>query len=226
MKLRMLVTLLMIFGAAMCSVAPPVWAEAQPIPSSAVACYFVARAYLNPVNGQGEVVGYFTDINGIGASDALFRGSPSEGTAFFTLRSDVFSLAPLPSNGTFTLDLISAGEFNIYHTPSPIGDWSKPDTFSGGNPFPGQPIATFARPESLVLNGVIGKHVVTGILASSRVFTFNGHKYDFNAIAPAGLTLNETASTIPDVPGVTDFPVGLAFAGNCLAVGSTRQDEQ
>ena len=29
--------------------------EAQPIPSGAVACYFVARAYLDPVNGQGEV---------------------------------------------------------------------------------------------------------------------------------------------------------------------------
>jgi hypothetical protein len=45
--------------------------EAQQIPSSAVACYFVGRAYLNS-SGQGEVVGYFTDITGIGASDTLF----------------------------------------------------------------------------------------------------------------------------------------------------------
>jgi hypothetical protein len=201
-------------------------AEAQPVPSSAVACYFVARVYLNPVNGQGQAVGYFTDITGIGASDTLFHGPPGESTAFFTLRSNVFSAEALPSNGAFTLDLVNAGEFNIYYNPSPNGDWSKPDTFSGGNPFPGQPVATFARPESLLLNGVIGKHVVTGYLVASRAFTFNGHRYDFNAIVPAGLTLNETASSTPDVPGVQDFPVGLAFAGNCLSVGSDEQNEQ
>jgi hypothetical protein len=201
-------------------------AEAQPIPSAAAACYFVARVYLNPVNGLGQAIGYFTAIAGIGASDTLFYGSPGQSTAFFTFRSDVFSLAPLPSNGAFTLDLVNAGEFNIYYNPSPTGDWSDPNTFSGGKAFPGQPIATFARPESLVLNGVIGKHVVTGYLKSSRPFTFNGHSSDFNEIAPAGLTLNETASTVPDVPGISDFPVGLALAGNCLAVGNERQGDQ
>jgi len=35
--------------------------EAQQVPSSAVVCYFVARAYLNPVNGQGQVVDYFAN---------------------------------------------------------------------------------------------------------------------------------------------------------------------
>jgi hypothetical protein len=49
-------------------------AEAQQVPSSAVACYFVGRGFLN-TSGQGEVVGYFTDINGIGASDTLFSAS-------------------------------------------------------------------------------------------------------------------------------------------------------
>jgi hypothetical protein len=54
-------------------------AEAQPIPSSAVACHFVIRAYLNiGADGQGvaEVAGYITDVPGI--SDSLFNGSPSE----------------------------------------------------------------------------------------------------------------------------------------------------
>ena len=62
--------------------------EAQPLPSSAVACHFVIRAYLNiGANGQGvaEVAGYITDIPGI--SDSLFNGSPSEKTAFLTFRS-------------------------------------------------------------------------------------------------------------------------------------------
>jgi hypothetical protein len=107
------------------------WAEAQQIPAAAVACYFVGRAFLN-ASGQGQVVGYFTDINGIGASDSLFNGTPSEQTAFFTFRSNVFSLTPL-LNGDIGLDLTSAGTFNIYHNPNPNGDWSKPDTFSAAN---------------------------------------------------------------------------------------------
>ena len=202
-------------------------AQAQPTPSSAVACYFVGRGYLNPVNGQGEVIGYFTEINGIGASDVLFNGSPSENTAFFTFRSDVFSQAPLPSNGGFTLGLLSAGDFNFYFNSTPIGDWSNPDTFSGGKPFPWQPIAKFHRPEGLFLAAAsIAKGILTGTLESSRAFTFNRHRYDFNAIAPGGLTFNETISSTPDVPGVKDFPVGLAFAGNCVAVANAGQDEQ
>ena len=55
------------------------WTEAQQIPAAAVACYLVGRAFLK-VDSQGQlvagqVVGYFTDINGIGASDSLFKPS-------------------------------------------------------------------------------------------------------------------------------------------------------
>ena len=111
------------------------WAEAQQTPAGAVACYFVGRGFVSADFSQGEVVGYFTDINGIGASDTLFNGSPSEQTAFFTFRSNGFSLTPL-LNGDIGLDLVSAGTFNIYHNPNPNGDWSKPDTFSGGQHSP------------------------------------------------------------------------------------------
>jgi hypothetical protein len=113
-------------------------AEAQQTPSAAVACYFGGRAFLNsPVNGgQGEVVGYFTNINGI--PGPLFNGTPIEKTAFFTFRSDVLSTTSLPSNGDIGLSLVSAGAFNIYYNPTPNGDWSNPDSFSGGQKFPGQ----------------------------------------------------------------------------------------
>lgn len=216
------------------------WAEAQQIPAGAVACYFVGRAFLRADLSQGEVVGYFTDIYGIGASDTLFNGSPSESTAFFTFRSDVLSQTPLPLNGDIGLDLVSAGTFNIYHNPNPNGDWSKPDTFSGGQPFPtSQPIARFMRPESLLLQILqsdvanpppfesIARHVLTETLVSSQSFTFNGHRYDFSTLVPGGVTLNELVSNT-GVPGVTNpnFPVGFAFAGNCLAVASTDQDRQ
>ena len=215
------------------------WTEAQQIPAGAVACYFVGRAFVQ-VDSQGQfvggqVVGYFTDISGIGASDSLFKLSstgPSEQTAFLTFRSDVFSLTPLPSNGDIGLDLVSAGTFNIYYNPKPDGNWTNPDTFSGDQPFPGQPIAQFNRPESLHLAILqsdvanpppfesISEHTLTETLVSSQSFTFNGHRYDFRILLPSGVTLNQPASNT-GVPGVTNFPVGFAYAGNCLAVAGT-----
>src|SRR5215469_3153387 len=115
-------------------------AEAQPIPSSAVACHFVVRGYLNiGADGQGvaEVAGYITDIPGI--SHSLFNGSPSEKTAFLTFRSDLVTLTPLPPNGVVNLEGVSAGTFNIYFNPAPAGDWGDPNTFSDGQAFPGNP---------------------------------------------------------------------------------------
>jgi hypothetical protein len=99
-------------------------AEAQPIPSSAVVCYLVGRIYFDN-KGNAEVAGYFTDINGIGASDSLFNGTPSESTAFFTFHTTV-SISSLPGNGDITPLLGSAGLYDIYYNPAPKGDWSNP----------------------------------------------------------------------------------------------------
>jgi hypothetical protein len=79
------------------------------------------------------------------------NGTPGAQTAFFTFRSSVFSQYPLPLNGDIGLDLVSAGTFNIYNNPAPNRDWSIPHTFSGGQPFPGRPIAHFTKPETLFL---------------------------------------------------------------------------
>jgi hypothetical protein len=212
------------------------WAEAQQVPAAAVACYFVGRAFLSADFSQGEVVGYFTDINGIGAANSLFNGSPSEQTAFFTFRSNVFSLTPLPPNGDIGLDLVSAGTFDIYYNPptptTPNGDWSNPDTFSSG-----QLVAHFMRPEVLfvqILQSDVAnpppfestsEHAITETLISSQSFIFKGHQYDFSTLVPGGVTLHELFSNT-GVPGITNFPVGLAFAGNCLAVASTDHDRQ
>jgi len=216
------------------------WVEAQKISSAAVACYFVGRAFLNsPVNGQGEVVVYFTNINGI--PGPLFKGglgAASEKTAFFTLRSDVFSTTSLPLNGDVAPAVVSAGKFNIYYNSNPNGDWSNPDTFSGGQPFlTSQPIASFTRPESLVLQILqtdsatpppfesITQHALTGTLLSSQSFVFNGQSYDLGVLMPDGITVYETISNT-GVAGVTGFPIGLAYAGHCLGVGSEDQDQQ
>jgi hypothetical protein len=188
-----------------------------------VACNYIGRGYVNPEALQGTAVAYFTNIPGI--SGSLFNGSPSEKTAFFTWRQEN-SLTQLPMNGSFGFYLGSAGSFYIYFNPNPNGDWSNLDTFSGGN-FPGNPIAQFARPETLFFaNEFVVKHVHPEILVSSRPFTFNGHTYDFKNIAPDGLTFVELGNPTPDVPGVQDFPVGLSIAGNCFGMPSKQQNEE
>ena len=132
-------------------------AAAQPAAAGAVACNFIARGYVNAT--QGTAVGYFTGVTGI--SGSLFSGSPSEKTAFLTFRHDVLSLTtPPPANGDFGFFLGSAGRFNIYFNQNPNGDWSNPDTFSGGT-FPGNPVAQFTRPETLFFaNEFVSKHVL------------------------------------------------------------------
>ena len=140
----------------------------------------------------------------------------------------------LPPNGDVGLDLVSAGTFNIYYNPAPNGNWSDPDTFSGDQPFPGHPIAHFMRPEVLFVQILqsdvaspppfesISEHAITETLASSQSFTFKGQQYDFSTLVPGGVTLHELFSNT-GVSGVADLPVGLAFAGNCLAVANEGQ---
>jgi len=206
-------------------------AEAQQIPSSAVACYLVGRFYVDPTTGKGEVAGYFTDINGIGESDSLFKGMPSESTAYFTFRAmlSITSLTSPPSkNGDITLLLGSSGTYDIYYNPKPKGDWSNPDTFSDG-----QLIAHFRRPEFLSLqfdSFSFTQHAITETLVSSQAFTFNGHRYDFKELTPGGITLYNYVSNTPLPPaavaGFSTPPIVLPYAGNCIAVTSGDQDEQ
>jgi hypothetical protein len=204
-------------------------AEAQQIPSSAVACHFVIRAYLNiGADGQGvaEVAGYITDIPGI--SDSLFNGSgsPSEKTAFLTFRSDLVTLTPLAPNGVVNLEGVSAGTFNIYFNSVPAGDWSDPNTFSDGQAFPGQPIAHFMRRQSLFYQtDTLSRHDVTETLESSHSFVLNGHRYNLKDIMPGGFTLYETYSNT-SVSGATGFPIALPGAGNCAAVASGEENDQ
>lgn len=179
-------------------------------PAARVVMYLVGRAFLNPNNGQGEVVGYITDINGI--PGPLFDGPPSESTAFFTFRSDIFSLRPLPTNGDIGLNLVSRGTLSLYLNTNPAGDWSNPDTFSSG-----QRIATFKRPESLFIQiGPASSHVLSESLAFSSDFDFAGKKFDFDRLA-SGITISEFISNRP-IPGVQGYPVGLPFAANAVVV--------
>jgi hypothetical protein len=213
-----------------------IWAAKQ-VPAAEIACRFVGRAFTNN-SGVGEILGYFTSMNGVGDSDTVFNGPPSETTAFFTFRA-LFSLKALPLNGDVQPYIVSAGTFDIYYNQSPNGDWSDPESFSAG-----QLIAHFMRPESLFIRVLqsdlavpgafeaISVHDVTEILASSQSFTFRGHRYDLGDLVPGGITLYETISNTL-VPGVTDpdpklgsLPYGLPLAGHGVAVARTDQDQQ
>lgn len=195
---------------------PLVVSDAQQVRAGEVAFYFVGRGLLNPSTGQGQVVGFLTDIKGI--SGPFFSGTPSEATAFFTFRSDVFSLRPLTADGDLASTIVSSGTFSVYLNSSPHGDWSNPDTFSSG-----QLIAKFARGETVLVQiGSISQHVLTEKLLSSHEFTFGGRDYNLTNLAPGGVTLNEFISNNP-LPGVSGFPVALAFGGNSLALQEDRQ---
>lgn len=174
----------------------------------------VGRVYVNPNTGKALYVGYLVHIDGI--SNSLFDGSPSEATAYFTFSTDVLSLTPLPNNGNVgPLSLVSAGTYNVYYNTSPNGDWNNPATFSSG-----QLIATFTRTESLFpAIGPIAIHSLSESLSSSRPFTFNGRTYNFNRIAPHGITFAQFLSSAP-ITGITDYPIAFAGAGATMAIGS------
>jgi hypothetical protein len=207
--------------------------HATQIPSAAVACYFTGRTYLSVApdgTGQGQLIEYFTNFNGI--PGPLFNGPPSESTAFFTLRTNIFSFTPIRTNGDIALEEFDAGTSDIYYNPNPPNrSWGNPDQFSSG-----QLVARFARQKSVVWRMMqtdttnpppfesISHHPVTGTLLHSENFTFQGKKYNFNKLAPGGITHNEFISNT-GVPGITGFPIGLAYAGHCLAVGTEEEHD-
>ena len=177
----------------------------------------VGRIYVNPSTGAAIYYGYLVHINGITTS--LFNGTPGEGTAYFTFRTDVLQLTPLPNNADITLDLVSAGTFSVYYNPSPTGNWNDPDTFSSGTL-----IATFERQESLFpIIGPLGLHSLSESLQSSRNFTFDGQKFNFNRISPDGITFAQFFSSAPLTGltgGYSGYAVGFPGAGAVMAVGS------
>jgi hypothetical protein len=181
--------------------------------SGEIVWHHVGRVYLNPTNGQFVYTGYLVHIDGIDTS--LFNGAPSESTAYFTFSTDVAQLTPLPENGDVSLDLVSDGTFNVYYNAAPGADWTLPESFSSG-----KLIATFHRKESLfALLGPVSFHSLSETLISSRSFVFHGQVYNFNRIAPNGITFAQFFSTAPQA-GTADYPVAFAGAGTVTAVGN------
>jgi hypothetical protein len=193
----------------------PAAAQVGTIPANHTVWQHVGRIYLNPTTGQAVYAGYVVHLNGIDSS--LFNGAPGEGTAYFTFKTDILQLTPLPNNGDVSLYFVSAGTFSVYYNPSPNGNWGDPDTFSSG-----ELIATFERKESLYpVIGPLGLHSLSESLVSSKNFTFEGHTYNFNRISPDGITFAQFFSSTPLAgAGITGYPVVFPGAGAVTAVGS------
>lgn len=171
---------------------------------------------MNFDTGQAVYVGYLVHLNPISNSGtSLFSGSPSESTAYFTFSTDILTLTSLPNDGDIVLSLVSAGTFNVYYNASPNADWNNPGSFSSG-----KLIATFHRNQSLFPEiGPIGFHSLSETLISSLDFTFNGQNYNFDNIAPNGITFAQFFSTNA-LTGVTAYPDAFAAAGTTMAVGN------
>jgi hypothetical protein len=186
--------------------------NSQETPTGRVVWQHVGRVYVNPTNGQFVYAGYLVHIDPIDSS--LFSGAPSESTAYFTFSTGVAQLTPIASNGDVSLDLVSDGTFSVYYNATPGADWSNPASFSSG-----KLIATFHRKESLFPQiGPVSFHSLSETLVSSSSFTFNGQSYNFDRIAPHGITFAQFFSTAPQT-GVGDYSIAFAGAGTVFAVG-------
>jgi hypothetical protein len=185
-----------------------------------IAYHYVGRVSLNFLNGTGIVYGYLTDLAGVTPAAALFHGTPGETTALLTFRANI-SFQLLPGNGPIgngqfavTPTLVTPGDFQIYFTPSPVHDWTDPNTFSSG-----QVIATLARGlEQFSVLATFSSNAGSAALQSSAPFSLNGHNMNLRDIFPNGITDITTGPAIP-LPGSTATAPIFAFAGYAVTIG-------
>jgi hypothetical protein len=181
--------------------------------ASRVVWHFVARSLVNPSNSKSQVVGYFTDLDGV--SGSLFYGAPSESTAYLTLRTDPFTLKPLPINGNIPISVPGPVTLHLYFNPTPSNrSWNDPDTFSSG-----KEIARFNRAANLFFSVDTTSYDIFSLdLVFSQDFTINGQEVNLGKIVPHGVTSNNTGSTIsvggPDTPAFPFVATGIAIGND------------
>ena len=183
------------------------------ISPSRVVWHIVARSLVNPSNGTSQVVGYLTDLDGV--SGSLFNGTPSEITAFLTLRTDVFASQPLGVNGNVTLSLPGPVNLHLYFNPNPSNSWTAPATFSSG-----KEVARFKRAANLFMSvGPISYDTFSLDLVFSQNFIVNGQEVNFEKLVRNGVT-NTNMGTTTSVAGSGNFTVAFPFAGTGIAIGN------
>ncbi|MCY1075069.1 hypothetical protein [Archangium lansingense] len=180
-------------------------------PIAGVIWYAVGRFY-EAQDGSLQDLGYFAHLGGI---QPLFNSHhPGEASAFFTFRSEPFTARKL-HNGDLSLSLDATGSFTLYLNREPCGDFSRPETFSRG-----EPIATFQRLSAVVGTSVgpIGTNLFSAALISSSTFHFQGKDWNLERLMPHGITQMGVASTTVITPP-QGFKAVTPFVGSAMAVG-------
>ena len=192
---------------------------ADRVPASHVAWQWVGRVLLNPATGAAQVLGYFTFLEGI--PGPMFSGAPGESTAFFTLRSEPFTLQNFP-NGDVLIGLNGTGTVSLYLDTTPDQDFSNPSSFSDG-----KRRATFhRRPGQPVFVGPVALDTFSMNLLFSQPFFWQGQSFNIRKLIPNGVTVTLTASTAFLPSGVDDFPVFIAFGASAVAIaGADTKDD-
>jgi hypothetical protein len=180
-------------------------------PTAGVVWYAIGRFY-EAQDGSLQDLGYFAHLAGIAP---LFNGPPGEGSAFFTFRAEPFTAQKF-QNGDLSVSLDTTGSFTLYLNREPCGDFSRPETFSRG-----EPIATFQRLSTVVGTSVgpLGTNLFSAALRSSATFHFQGRSWNLERLLPHGITQLGVASTTAMTPP-PGFKTVTPFVGSAMAVGA------
>lgn len=183
------------------------------VPAAKVVWQLVGKTLINPGTGDGQVLGYFTFIEGV--RGPMFSGPVGEATAFFTLRSeDPFSLQIVP-HGDILIGLLGDEQFKLYLDDTPDQDFGDPASFSDG-----REIAHFNRlPAQIQFVGPVFTDTFSSEFISSRSVTRDGRRVNLRHLTPEGVTLTITGSTAFLPSGVPDFPVSVSFGAAAVAIG-------
>jgi hypothetical protein len=181
-----------------------------PVPDGQVAAQVVGRMSVDAY-GNAQLFGYFPYLANL--PGAFFSGAPGEATAYFTFRSAMFQLQPVPNGSIMELFAKPVGgstnvaaPYSIYFNANPKQDFTNPDTFSQG-----QLIATFNPAQwmaTVTSGGALLADTIT--LASSSDFTIQGQTYNFRNLGSA-VTMVFMFGSSPG--GLTALPLSVPFGG-------------
>ena len=186
--------------------------DGNKVPAARVVWQLVGKTLLNPGTGAGQVLAYFTFIEGV--SDPMFSGAPAESTAHFTLRSLPFETQFFP-HGDILIGLLGSETFTLHVDPTPDQNFDNPESFSNG-----QQLASFKRlPAQINFVGPVFTDTFSVTFLSSHTVSWQDRRINLRQLTPNGVTLAITGSTAFLPTGVPEFPVSVSFGASGVAVG-------
>jgi hypothetical protein len=152
------------------------------------------------LNGDYEMICYFTFIEGFGTS--VFAGEPGERNAMFTLRTDGFKFqtflnGALVHFGRLVTPGTEAPAIRVYYSATPNRDFARPETYSQGQ------LVAVLRTRGVQGNLSPSLHfraVGSMTLETSSNFTVNGRTIN---LGPLGDAVTSTMSGV--APSAAEF---------------------